>query len=243
VEIHCAAGRARGLPRRTKPRAPGNAGADKPPCLPESFRRSRFPARSTRAGQPTLFQNRRRRRSLRCPLQHFERATSERVRDGAQTVRELRRYVDTLWAKLDDSTSNLSRCLMSHANDKAKSDARELVKESESRLKRFLIRLGRALADKSKRRALPDWEHKVDRPMQLIAEGWCERISVDGKMWPPLCCLSTPAIKKLLSLSKVIGTTREARTIEQAIRRLGLKRIPRGRIQDVEEKFGVFRFG
>src|SRR3984957_20057193 len=50
---------------------------------------------------------------------------------------------------------------------------------SEPRLNRFLIKLGQALADKSKRRQLPDWNH-MNQTVRFVVEGWCERITIGG---------------------------------------------------------------
>ena len=115
--------------------------------------------------------------------------------------------------------------------------------KDDARLDRFLIKVGRKLENKSKRRNLPDWHYGVDQTMQYIVHGWCVRILVDGEKWPPLCCLSTPVLKGFLRLAKGVRTAKEARTIEQEIRRLGLKRISKGRVMRVEKRFGVFRFG
>jgi hypothetical protein len=116
---------------------------------------------------------------------------------------------------------------------------------SEARLNRFLIKLGRALASTKKRRKLPDWLQSVDQTERFIVEGWCESIFVDGERWPSLCCFTTPALVKFLRLCNVKHcklATKDSRTLEKAIQRLGLVRIPRGRIKHVEKKFGVFRF-
>jgi len=117
---------------------------------------------------------------------------------------------------------------------------------SEVRLNRFLIKLGRALESTKKRSNLPDWLHKVDQTERFIVEGWCNRIQVDGEMWPPLCCLTTPALVKFLRLCNVKHcklATKDARTIEKAIQRLGLVRVPRKwRLKHIKKKFGEFRF-
>src|SRR5439155_13767669 len=122
---------------------------------------------------------------------------------------------------------------------------RQKVLVAENRLNRFLIRLGRALASTGNRRQLPDWLHGVDQKERFVVEGWCERIIVDGEYWPPLCCFTSAALVKFLSLCKVTHaklTPKNARTFERAILRLGLKRIPRRRIKRVEKPFGEFRF-
>jgi hypothetical protein len=116
---------------------------------------------------------------------------------------------------------------------------------SEARLNRFLIKLGRALAATGKRRDLPDWLQGVDQTERFIAEGWCGNISVGGENWPPLCCFTTPALVKFLRLCRVSHcklAAKDPRTIERAIARLGLVRIPRGRIRHVEKRLGEFRF-
>lgn len=129
----------------------------------------------------------------------------------------------------------------------------------ENGLDRFLIKLGNALSklgnalsDKSNRRELPDWENGVTPLKRYIAHGcWCYPITVDGERWPPLCVLSAPVLAKFLTLCKkplwrkTKGTNEpeNPRTLEQEIRRLGLKRIPKGRLMQVEKRFGVFRFG
>jgi hypothetical protein len=117
---------------------------------------------------------------------------------------------------------------------------------SETRLNRFLIKLGRAFASTKKRKSLPDWLQNVDQTERFIVEGWCETIYVDGERWPSLCCFTTPALVKFQRLCNVkhckLGT-KDSRTIERAIQRLGLVRVPRGRIRHVEKKFGEFRFG
>ena len=118
---------------------------------------------------------------------------------------------------------------------------------SEARLNRFLIRLGRSLA-KSKTREkplfVPDWQHRVEKVLQFVVAGWCERILVDGEHWPPLCCLSAPALAKFLTLCKkpLWENAKNYRTLEQHIRRLGLHQISKGRIKEVERRFGQFRF-
>jgi hypothetical protein len=121
--------------------------------------------------------------------------------------------------------------------------------QSETRLNRFLIRLGRVLATKKKPKIdtyVPDWLHNVDQTERFIVEGWCKRIIVDGEKWPPLCCFTTSALVKFLKHCNVkhckLGK-KNSRTIEKAIQRLGLVRIPRGRVNNVEKRFGQFLFG
>jgi hypothetical protein len=114
---------------------------------------------------------------------------------------------------------------------------------SEPRLNRFLIKLGQALADKKKRRVLPDWKH-MDQTVRFVVEGWCERIIVDGEQWPPLFLFSTPALAKFLSYCNPPRwqESHDPRTLERAILRLGLVRIQKGRIKRVEKKFGGLHF-
>lgn len=117
--------------------------------------------------------------------------------------------------------------------------------KSEARLNRFLIKLGRALSSTQKRRQLPDWLHGVDQTERFIVEGWCENITVDGETWPMLCFFTTPALVKFLRLCNVKDcklARKDARTIERAIQRLGLVRIPRGRVKYVERRGGKFYF-
>jgi len=116
---------------------------------------------------------------------------------------------------------------------------------SEARLNSFLKKLGKALANKKERGKplfVPDWQHGVEKVLQFVVAGWCERIWVDGEQWPPLCCLTSPALAKFLNLCKACGRVDDARTLEQTIRRLGLRRIPKGRIKEVERPLGQFRF-
>jgi hypothetical protein len=116
---------------------------------------------------------------------------------------------------------------------------------SEARLNRFLIKLGQALARTKKRRALPDWLHGVDQTERFIVHGWCESITVDNERWPPLCFLTTPTLTRFLRMCKVTHCKlggKDSRTIERAIQRLGLVRIPQGRIKHVEKRGGSFHF-
>jgi hypothetical protein len=121
--------------------------------------------------------------------------------------------------------------------------------QSEERLNRFLIRLGRALATKKRPKIdtyVPDWLHNVDQNERFIVEGWCKSIIVDDEKWPPLCCFTTSALVKFLQRCNVkhckLGD-KDARTIERAIQRLCLVRIPRGRVNHVEKRHGQFFFG
>jgi hypothetical protein len=119
---------------------------------------------------------------------------------------------------------------------------------SEARLNRFLKNLGRTLSSKKKRGTSlyePDWLHGVDQTLRFIVEGWCQNITVDEERWPMLCFLTTPALAKFLRLCNVkhckLGR-KDARTIEREIQRLGLVRIPRGRLKHVEKRGGRFLF-
>src|SRR6266545_4899620 len=95
---------------------------------------------------------------------------------GSLRVRGLRDYINRLW---DDFPA------------------------SETHLRRFFIRLGRALASKKKRKEIPDWSQQgVDPTEKFIVEGWCGNIVVDGETWPPLCCFSTKALALFLALVK-----------------------------------------
>jgi hypothetical protein len=119
---------------------------------------------------------------------------------------------------------------------------------SETRLNRFLKNLGRALSSKKKRGAdlyAPDWLHSVDQTERFIVQGWCESIIVEKERWPPLCFLTTSALVRFLRLCNVKFcklARKDARTIERAIQRLGLIRIPRGRLKYVEKRGGKFYF-
>ncbi len=123
--------------------------------------------------------------------------------------------------------------------------AKDSLWASEARLNSFLIKLGKALANKSKRGNplwVPDWPKNTDRTLTYVVQGWCESIFFNGEKWPPLCCLSTPALAKFIKLCKSCGNINDPRTLEQAIRRLGLVSIPKGRIKEVEKRFGQFHF-
>jgi hypothetical protein len=123
---------------------------------------------------------------------------------------------------------------------------------SEARLNRFLIRLGKALTNKKKRGKplwIPDWSNNVKRTLNYIVQGWCESIIVNNETWPPLCCLTYGALAKFLTLCETpVGQGRlwsekhPPRTLETEIQRLGLVAITKGKIKDVEKKFGEFRF-
>jgi hypothetical protein len=124
---------------------------------------------------------------------------------------------------------------------------------SEARLNHFLIQLGRALAKSGGRGKplwIPDWR-EVKEVNHLIVLGWCDRILVAGEHWPPLCCLTYGALAKFLTLckpsrwniDKVTRLPSNPRTLEAEIRReLGLVSIPKGKIKQVESRFGQFRF-
>lgn len=119
---------------------------------------------------------------------------------------------------------------------------------SEARLNRFLKRLGRALLSPKKRGVElynPDWEHGVDQTERSIVFGWCESIIVDEERWPPLCLFTTAALVRFLRLCNVKYcklARKDARTLERAIQRLGLVRLPRSRIKHVERRGGRFYF-
>jgi len=117
--------------------------------------------------------------------------------------------------------------------------------KSETRLNRFLIKLGRALALTKKRRELPDWQHEVDQTERFIVLGWCEEIIMDNEKWPPLCFLTTPALGRFFKLCNVTHSKlgrKDSRTIERAVQRLGLVRLSRGRIKHVEKRGGRIHF-
>jgi hypothetical protein len=117
--------------------------------------------------------------------------------------------------------------------------------ESERRLNQFLIRLGRALASPDKRTVLPDWKH-MDHTVPCIVDGWCRSLCINGECWPPLCCLTTPVLVKLFKWTKTGNVNSEpgkdSRTLEKAIERHGLVRIPTGRLKFVEKRFGRLLF-
>ena len=119
---------------------------------------------------------------------------------------------------------------------------------SEERLNRFLKNLGRLLSDKKKlgkELHKPDWLHGVDQTIRFIAEGWCESLTVDGERWPMLCFFTTQALVKFLRLCNVKHCKlawKDERTIEREIQRLGLVRLPRGRVKHVKKTLGQFRF-
>ena len=117
------------------------------------------------------------------------------------------------------------------------------VWNSEARLKRFLIRLAGRWRPPKKRRVIPDWSQGVDQTERFIVEGWCESIIVDGEAWPPLCCLTHGATQKFSNHCKrPLATGDSDINFRQKIRRLGLVGIPKGRIKQVEKKFGQFLF-
>jgi len=78
----------------------------------------------------------------------------------------------------------------------------------------------------------------MDQTMRLIVDGWCESINVDELQWPILCFLTTPALAKFLSLCAPPRwkAHQDERTLERKIMRLGLIRIPKGRIRHVHKK-------
>ena len=166
---------------------------------------------------------------------------------SAMKVTGLLPFIRGLWEK--DKTilvKTATTCWKPTPTDWAAGLERRLIPNpdmSEKRLNRFLIKLGRALADNEKRRELPDWTH-MDQTMRFIVHGWCESIIVDGEHWPQLCFLTTPALAKFLTLCNPQRWKegQDPRTLERAIVRLGLVRIPKGRIKHVEKRFGQFRF-
>jgi len=108
---------------------------------------------------------------------------------------------------------------------------------SESRLNRFLIKLGRALAATEKRRELPDWTH-MNQTIRFVVHGWCESIIVDDRRWPMLCFFTTPALAKFLTLCTPPRwkPDQDPRSLERTITRLGLIRFPTSRIRHVEKR-------
>jgi len=166
---------------------------------------------------------------------------------SAMKVRGLLPFIRSLWEK--DKTvivkTATARWRPTPANWAAGLERRVIPNPdmSEPRLNRFLIKLGRALAATEKRRDLPDWMH-MDQTIRFIVHGWCESITVDGEHWPQLCFLTTPALAKFLTLCtpQRWKNERDPRTLERAITRLGLVRIPKGRIKHVEKKSGQIRF-
>jgi hypothetical protein len=84
----------------------------------------------------------------------------------------------------------------------------------------------------------------MDQTMRFIVHGWCESIIVDDLRWPALCFLSTPALAKFLTLCEPPRWKehQDPRTLERKIARLGLMRIPGGRIKKVVKKGGRIHF-
>jgi len=166
---------------------------------------------------------------------------------SAMKVRGLLPFIRSLWeAEKTVIVKTAGSNSQSTSADWASGLERKIIPnphKSEARLNRFLIKLGRALAATEKRRTLPDWGH-MDQTIRFVVEGWCESIIVDGERWPHLCLLTTPALARFLTLCapRRWGRERDPRTLERAITRLGLIRIPKGRIQRVEKRFGQFRF-
>ena len=152
-------------------------------------------------------------------------------------------------AALGSVRLDAERMFLSQVEATGKATARGLLAflnmiwKTEDRRDRFLIRLGRALADTSKRRRLPDWLKGVDQTERFIVEGWCASIIVDGEQWPPLCCLMHGTIHKFLKLcERPLAVTDSDMSFRQKIRRLGLVGISNGKIKHVEKKLGQFRF-
>lgn len=173
-------------------------------------------------------------------LEHMLLSEAEAT-GSAMKVRALLPFIRSLWEK--DKTIFVKKAKspwQPTATDRASGLERRVVPNpemSETRLNRFLIKLGRALAATDKRRELPDWNH-MDQTLRFIIHGWCESIVVDGESWPILCFLTTPALAKFLALCtpRRWQSSRDPRTLERAIARHGLIRIQKGRIQNIEKK-------
>lgn len=117
---------------------------------------------------------------------------------------------------------------------------------------RFVARLmNKSKSAKLKKR--PDWSSEsVDQVERYLVMGWCDRITVDGEKWPPLCCLSWAALAKFLTLCKCkpplwSASDRykfipDAKRLQKICERLGLVPIPKGKFKHVEKSFGQFRF-
>jgi hypothetical protein len=125
--------------------------------------------------------------------------------------------------------------------------ANDSIWEDEKRLNRFLKKLGRTLENAKKKQGqtnttfpyAPDWEHNTSRFDQLVVQGWCERIIVDDEQWPPLCCLTHPALFDFLKLCKnpvISKSNSDLEAFRQRIRRLKLISIPKGRLRFVEKR-------
>ncbi|HEV7927736.1 MAG TPA: hypothetical protein VGR14_20460 [Verrucomicrobiae bacterium] len=120
---------------------------------------------------------------------------------------------------------------------------------SEERLNSFLKRLGRVLEqtkDNPKPLWVPEWRKNVDLLDELVVRGWCEKIVVHGYHWPPLCCLTFPAMFKFLCLCDkpmLSETNSDLEAFRQRIRRLGLVSLPKGKVSRVEkDQHGNFLF-
>jgi hypothetical protein len=164
---------------------------------------------------------------------------------SAMKVTALLPFIRSLW---EEKTTVFVRTSGLKAHAKGQHSGGEFERQTvpnpemnEERLNRFLIKLGRALAQTTKRRNLPDWTH-MDQTITLIVHGWRESIYVDGLRWPILCFLSTPALAKFLSMCKPSRWKehQDPRTLERRIERLGLVRLPAGRIQHVARRAGNF---
>jgi hypothetical protein len=122
---------------------------------------------------------------------------------------------------------------------------------SEERLDKFFKKLGRILENahktKGKQPFVPDWKRNVDRIDQLVVQGWCERITVDGEYWPPLCCLTIPALLRFLTICRppvIPNNSADIDAFRQRIHRLGLLSVPtKHRLRYVDrDQHGQFIF-
>jgi len=114
---------------------------------------------------------------------------------------------------------------------------------SESKLNRFLIRLGKALASTQYRgtHTQLDWtESRLNQTEWFIVHGWCEHIIVDEEPWPILCRLSVTAIREFLCQCKrPLATGETDESLRKRIERLGLKSVPvKHRIRKVVKRNG-----
>jgi len=166
-------------------------------------------------------------------------------------VRGLLPFLRSLWESEGYYRTEIKRRWIKSFNSKKQTRYKLEIQKLDVRLNRFLIRLGKALSSEKNRRQLPDWsERSVNQTLRYIVEGWSQRIVVDGEKWPPLCCLSTNALAEFLTLCKprrwtiIPGTQlpQNPRALERSIQRLGLVRIPKGRLKEVEKRNGQFYF-
>ena len=84
----------------------------------------------------------------------------------------------------------------------------------------------------------------MDQTIRFVVLGWCESIIVDDENRPQLCFFTTPALAKFLTLCtpQRWKPEQDPRTLERAITRVGLLKMPTGRIKRVEKKSGQFYF-